>query len=144
MNGPYSATVEGTTTQLKNLGFLQESTTGFGTLKDGFEMRRYSYSLTDDGRVVVERLRATEEYSTIKQAADRILAAGHPNYVELSIAAKAYFLLKKQGGASVSHEELCHQAQSYNWSISAISVRKAVDFLSSLGLVREQKRAHHN
>jgi len=132
--GPYSATVEGTTTQLKNLGFLQESSTGFGILSDGFEVRRYDYSLTNDGEQLLKRLRTTAEYGTIKAATDRVLAAGDPNYVELSIAAKAYFLLKKKGGGSMSVAELIKQAEKYNWSISPESVDRAVDFLSSVGL----------
>jgi hypothetical protein len=132
--GPYSATVEGTTTQLKNLGFLQESSTGFGTLRDGFEVRRYNYSLTTDGYQLLDRLRNTTEYKSIKDATDRVLAAGDPNYVELSIAAKAYFLLKKKEGGGMTVAELIKQGERYKWSISPESVQKAVRFLSSVGL----------
>jgi hypothetical protein len=136
--GPYSATVEGTTTQLKNLGFLQEASTGFGIVSDGFEVRRYDYSLTKDGDEILKRLRATPEYGTIKAATDRVLAAGDPNYVELSIAAKAYFLLKNKGGGSMSVGELIKQAEKYNWNISPQSVHRAVGFLSSVGLATER------
>jgi uncharacterized protein YwgA len=132
--GPYSATVEGTTTQLKNLGFLQESSTGFGTLKDGFEVRRYNYSLTSDAEQLLEKLRDAPEYSTILEATKRVLAAGDPNYVELSIAAKAYFLLKRKEGGKMTITELIKQAERYNWNISPESVNKAVRFLSSVGL----------
>lgn len=134
--GPYSATVEGTTTQLKNLGFLQESTIGFGAVKDGFEVRRYSYSLTEDGKQVVERLRQTAEYQEIREAIDRILSAGDPNYVELSIAAKTYFLLKKKEGGKMTVGELGKEAKKYNWSISPASVQKAADFLGQVGLAQ--------
>jgi hypothetical protein len=132
--GPYSATVEGTTTQLKNLGFLQESSTGFGTVKEGFEVRRYNYSLTNDGEQLLERLRNAPEYKSIKDATSRVLAAGDPNYVELSIAAKAYFLLKRKEGGKMTVAELIKQAGKYNWNISPDSVHKAVEFLSSVGL----------
>lgn len=132
--GPYSATVEGTTTQLKNLGFLQESSTGFGTVKDGFEVRRYNYSLTSDGEQLLEGLRNSSEYKSIKSATERVLAAGDANYVELSIAAKAYFLLKHKEGGRMTVPELIQQAEKYNWSISPESVSKAVRFLSSVGL----------
>src|SRR5579871_5224150 len=57
--GPFSPTVEGTATQLKNLGFLKESSTGFGIVSDGFEVRRYDYTLTNDGQRIVEKLRGT-------------------------------------------------------------------------------------
>lgn len=136
--GPYSPTVEGTTTQLKNLGFLQESNTGFGILSEGFEVRRYDYSLTEDGQKLLERLRASPEYGIVKGATDRVLAAGNPNYVELSIAAKAYFLLKKKEGGSMSVAELIKQAEKYNWSISPESIHRAVGFLSSVGLATER------
>ena len=132
--GPFSSTVEGTTTQLKNLGFLQESSTGFGTLRDGFEVRRYNYSLTSDGEQLLEQLRNTPEYNAIKEATSRVLAAGDPNYVELSIAAKAYFLLKKKEGVGMTVAELIKQGEKYNWSISPESVQKAVHFLTSIGL----------
>jgi uncharacterized protein YwgA len=132
--GPYSATVEGTTAQLKNLGFLQESSTGFGVVSDGFEVRRYDYSLTEDGQKLLERLRASPEYEVIKNATERVLSAGNPNYVELSIAAKAYFLLKKKDGGSMSVAELIKQAERYNWNISPESIDRAVNFLSAVGL----------
>lgn len=131
--GPYSATVEGTATQLKNLGFLQESGTGFGVLSGGFEIRRYDYSLTEDGNHLLENLRQTPEYKQIQNAVNRMIAAGDPNYVELSIAAKAYFLLKKKG-ESMSVGELLKQAEKYNWTISQESIARAATFLESLQL----------
>jgi uncharacterized protein YwgA len=135
--GPFSSTVEGTATQLKNLGFLQESSTGFGILSDGFEVRRYDYTLTEDGKFLVERLRETPEYKTISYATHRMLAAGDPNYMELSIAAKAYFILKKKEGAGMSVAELIKEAEKYNWNISPHSVRRAISFLSSINLANE-------
>jgi uncharacterized protein YwgA len=131
--GPYSATVEGTATQLKNLGFAQESSTGFGLLSGGFEIRRYDYYLTEDGKRLLESLRATEEYRRIKNAVDRINQAGDPNYVELSIAAKSYFLLKKKG-VPMSVNELQREAEKYNWTISPASIQHAVNFLQSVDL----------
>ena len=132
--GPYSATVEGTVTQLKNLGFLQESSTGFGTVKEGFEMRRYDYSLTPDGEQLLKELRKTPEYAAIKAATDRVLQAGDRNYLELSIAAKAYFLLKRKEGGIMTIAEIVKEAQKYNWNVSPDSIQKAVGFLSSVGL----------
>lgn len=132
--GPYSATVEGTATQLKNLGFLQESNTGFGILSGGFEVRRYDYSLTSDGKLLVENLRNTPEYERVNEATRRMLAAGDPNYMELSIAAKAYFLLKKKEGSGMSVAELIKQAEKYSWNISPESLHRGIAFLKSIGL----------
>ena len=136
--GPYSPTVEGTATQLKNLGFLQESSTGFGIISDGFEMRRYDYALTDDGRYLVKRLRETPEYHEISDAMSRILSAGNPNYMELSIAAKAYFLLKKKAGKGMSFRDLIQEAEKYSWNISKESVVRAINFLKSIELAKDK------
>lgn len=81
--GPYSATVDGTLTQLKNLGFVEEASTGFGIVSGGFEMRRYDYRLTDDGRKVLQSFEQSPEYKAIEEAAHKIREAGEPNYVEL-------------------------------------------------------------
>lgn len=134
--GPYSATVEGTVTQLKNLGFVQESNTGFGILKGGFEVKRYDYSLTEDGKVLVELLRETPEYFALEAGMRKMADAGDPNYLELSIAAKAYFLLKKKRG-KMGVSELLTEAEKYNWTISPESIRRAVDFLKALGVAKE-------
>jgi uncharacterized protein len=135
--GPYSSTVEGTTTQLKNLGFLQESSTGFGIVSDGFEVRRYDYTLTDDGKYLVKKLQGTPEYKSIRDATRRMAAAGNPNYMELSIAAKAYFLLKKKEGKGMSVAELIKEAEKYSWNISSESVKRAIGFLTSIGLASD-------
>jgi len=132
--GPFSSTVEGTAAQLKNLGFLQETSTGFGTLSDGFEVKRYDYALTEDGKFLVNRLRETPEYKKIIDSTQRMLAAGDPNYMELSIAAKAYFLLKKKEGAGMSVNELIKEAEKYNWNISPQSIKRAVGFLKAIDL----------
>lgn len=135
--GPFSSTVEGTAAQLNNLGFLQESSTGFGILSDGFEVRRYDYTLTEDGKFLVNRLRETPQYKRISDATKRMLAAGDPNYMELSIAAKAYFLLKKKEGAGMSVTELIKEAEKYNWNISPQSIKRAVSFLKAIDLASE-------
>src|SRR5258708_13793426 len=80
--GPYSATVEGTTTQMKNLGFLQESSTGFGIVSDGFEVRRDDYSLTEDGKKLLEGLPPSPEYSVIKKSTETLLTSGNPSYAD--------------------------------------------------------------
>src|SRR5579864_337748 len=131
--GPYSTTVESAATQLQNLGFIQESNTGFGSVSGGFEVRRYDYSLTEDGVRLLVPLRGTREHQEIRNAISRMASAGDPNYVELSIAAKAYFLIKRKGGG-MSVLELQKQAEKYNWSISPKSIEHAVNFLLSVDL----------
>ena len=133
--GPYSATIDGTLTQLKNLGFVEEGSTGFGVVSGGFEMRRYDYCLTDDGKKVLEPLLKSAEYNAIERAVQKIKDAGDPEYVELSIAAKAFYILTKQG-KGMSAAELLKEAEKFNWNISGQSLERAVEFLKRVGLAQ--------
>lgn len=58
--GPYSPSIEESVGELKELGFIEEHTVGFGVSNpSGFgELRRYDYRLTADGRKVVEDLKS--------------------------------------------------------------------------------------
>jgi uncharacterized protein len=134
--GPYSAEVDGALTQLKNLGFVEEATTGFGVVSGGFEMRRYDYRLTEDGLKILEPLLKTAEYQAVKEGVQKIQEAGDPNYFELSIAAKAYYILTKQG-KEMSRTELRQEAQKFDWSIQENSLASAVHFLERVGLAKE-------
>ena len=133
--GPYSATMDGTLTQLKILGFVEEVGTGFGVVSGGFEMKRYDYCLTEDGRKICEPLLNTPEYRAIVDAVLRIQQAGQPDYMELSIAAKAYFILQKQG-KGMTGGELLKEAEKFNWNIPEQSLVRAVEFLKHLQLAK--------
>jgi uncharacterized protein YwgA len=133
--GPYSSTLDNTVAQLKNLDFVDEDDTPFGIISGGFEMRRYDYKLTPQGNEVVEKLRKTEEYKRIRDSVQKIEAAGNPNYFELSIAAKAFFILRKQR-RPMSTEEIKREAEKFHWEIQPQSLEKAVTFLQRLGLTK--------
>ncbi|MGH9426519.1 MAG: hypothetical protein ACRD2L_09480 [Terriglobia bacterium] len=135
--GPYSQVVDSAMTALKNLGFIKESSTGFGMGSGGFEMRRYDYSLTDDGNQIVKQLKSTAEYKKIGAAIKRMRDSGDPNYVELSIAAKAFFVLKKKG-KPMSCAEMSNEAGRFNWDLKPESIARAVDFLKKVGLATGQ------
>jgi hypothetical protein len=53
--------------------------------------------------------------------------------MEISIAAKAYFLLR-QKGKPASAEELANLANKFGWTITAAEVKKATEFLTELEL----------
>jgi|SRR5581483_2985974 len=131
--GPYSATMDGTVTQLKNLGFVEEASTGFGIVSGGFEVRRFDYCLTDDGKRICDPILKTPEYKAIADAVQKIQNAGHPDYMELSIAAKAFYILNKQG-KRMTAQELLSEAEKFNWNISEHSLSRAVDFLKLVGV----------
>lgn len=134
--GPYSAIVDNTVGQLAALGLLEERPVGVGVTSSGFEVRRYDYSLTDDGKRVVQSLQKKEEYEAIAAASQRIRRAGDPNYVVLSIAAKAYFILAQQR-KPLTKDELLKQAKKFDWNLPETSLQNAVRFLENLKLVKK-------
>jgi uncharacterized protein YwgA len=133
--GPYSSVVDNTITQLKNLRFLQESATAYGVDNTGFEMKRYDYRLTPDGQKIAETLRNAPEYQQIRHLVTRLSEAGNLNYMELSIAAKAFFILKKRK-EGMSKQEIIREAGKFDWNIPAASLETAVSFLDRLGMLQ--------
>jgi len=133
--GPYSSILDGTLTQMKNLGFIEEGTTGFGVISGGFEMRRYDYSLTEDGRKVLQPFLESDDYKAVASAMQKIQDAGNPDYIELSISAKAYYILRRQE-KPMAAAELLKEAEKFNWNIPEPSLRRAIDFLQKVGLAK--------
>jgi len=133
--GPFSAQIDSAISQLKSLGFLDEAPVGFG-VGGGFEIKRYDYRITQDGQEIVEMLKeqSSDEYKEIAKAFETIRAAGNLDYVELSIAAKAYFILKR-GSRPMSRNELVREAERFDWSISTHPLDRAINFLERLKLV---------
>lgn len=135
--GPYSSVVDNTITTLKNLSFIQESATAYGVNSTGFEMKRYDYRLTPDGQKIAAKLRETPEYAEIKMAVGKLAKAGNPNYMELSIAAKAFFILKKRK-EGMSKQEIIREAQKFDWDIQPSSLESAVSFLEKLDVLEKR------
>jgi len=138
--GPYSAVVDNSIVRLKSLGFLAEENIGFGVASGGFEIKRYDYRLTEDGRKILALLEAKEDYKKIERACVAIIEAGDPNYFVLSIAAKADYILGKRGKA-MTRAEIIQEAEKFDWDIQEGSLAKAVDFLGKLGIVQRAETA---
>lgn len=134
--GPYSPVVDNTITQLKNLRFIEESSTAYGIDNTGFEMKRYDYRLTPDGREIASKLRESAEYARIRQIMNRMSESGNLNYMELSIAAKAFFILRKRK-EKMSKDEIIREARKFDWNIQPPSLEKAVTFLERLGVLQQ-------
>jgi hypothetical protein len=138
--GPYSAIVDNSIVRLKSLGFLAEENVGFGVASKGFEIKRYDYRVTEDGKTILASLERKEEYGRIERACIAILEAGDPNYFVLSIAAKADFILGKRGKA-MTRKEIIREAEKFDWDIQEGSLGSAVDFLEKLSLVQTAEKA---
>src|SRR4030065_640258 len=59
--GPYSQHVEGALDDLIGMGFVTTATINFGTAPSGFEVVRYDYSLTKDGKIMYENIKSNTE-----------------------------------------------------------------------------------
>lgn len=136
--GPYSSVLDSTVTQLKNLGFVGEDSTGFGIYSEGFELRRYDYTLTADGKKLASALRSSKEYEKLARSVEQIKKAGDPNYLELSIAAKAYFILHRRN-KPMSNVEIRREAEKFNWNIQPNSLERAVRFLQQVDLTESAR-----
>jgi len=144
--GPYSAAVASAVSELRFLGYLNESSAGWGVDQRGFEVARYDFSLTDEGNAAAD-LKAhkfAELGSEIGRAVRLIQQAGDLNYMELSIAAKAYFAFKRlRKEATIA--EISGLMPQFGWSVSSGEIQKAAVFLEKTKLIatcKEQSKAH--
>src|SRR4051812_3349291 len=98
--GPYSEEISSANSELKSLGYISESSSTWGFDQKGFEMARYDYTLTEFGKRLSDRKAHEYEslWSRIESATDVLKQAGNLDYMELSIAAKAYFVLIRLNG----------------------------------------------
>lgn len=135
--GPYSDEITGDITVLRNLGLVTEKTFEFAGLNGGdFEVRRYDYKLSEAGRRTVQWLKEQypQEATEIGEAVEKIRNAGDLDYVDLSIAAKA-FLILKQANRPMTPQAIMNEAGKFSWKVSEIQIEKAIEFLKALGMV---------
>lgn len=141
--GPYSPLVASVNHELKSLGFVRESVASAETYDQrGFEVARHDFSLTDDGRAVAEskKNKLAAEWTDLKVAAHKLQSLGDIDYVQLSIAAKAYFLLS-QAGKPATNRDVAEMAKTFNWSVTEADVQGAVNSLRKLDLVVRSETA---
>lgn len=134
--GPYSASVAAANQELKTLGYLSETKASAGAVNtSGFEVARHDFSLTPDAYSVLalKKMRLQSDWERLERAVHRLTQAGDLSYMELSIAAKAYFLLDQQGKPADA-EDLVRLAHQFGWTITEDDVSKAVQFLAALEL----------
>ena len=82
-------------------------------------------------------LKHVELWRGIEAAAAAIQTGGDLNYMELSIAAKAYFALtRSQGKATI--DEISSLMPQFGWSVGKEELEKAASFLQRANLVKQQ------
>lgn len=134
--GPYSPKVAEANSELKELNYINEYGSVYGYDRQGFEMTKYDYSLTDDGYKLLERKKKlfNKEWEQISEIADRIKSAGNMHYMELAMAAKAYIILDREGGKT-NMDTIKIKAKQLGWSIDDNSLDNALTFLEKIKLV---------
>lgn len=136
--GPYSPVIEQAIAELKSLEFITEQRIGFGVANSsGFgELKRFDYRLTQDGDMIVAHIlkKQKEEAQAILDLIEKIRSAGDPDYISLSIAAKSFFILRKQERA-MAPGEIILAAKGFDWKLREEDIEKALALLQKLDLV---------
>jgi uncharacterized protein YwgA len=134
--GPYSEQVANLNSELKSLGCISESSSAWGYDQRGFEMARYDFKLTEAGARLADRKadKHPELWNRIREAASVVNQAGDLDYMELSIAAKAYYVLNKLNGKATL-EDIAAMLPRFGWSVSKKQLDRATGFLEKAGLI---------
>ena len=137
--GPYSGEVSAAVNELRGLGFLRQTSTNSGEFDpQGFEVARYDYKLTSEGRQIAQEKAELypHEWKAIKNAVGLLRSMTVQDYVRLSIAAKMLFILKEMGRASL--DELLEVTPKFGWNVTSNQLAEAGSFLEALGLVESR------
>jgi len=136
--GPYSEGVATANLEIKSLGYLSESVAGWGVDQRGFEISRYDYTLTEAGARIADRKAALNPdlWKRIEASAKVVTEAGNLDYMELSIAAKAYYILT-QLKHKATLEDIAKMLPKFGWKVSIEELQKATEFLQKANLVTQ-------
>jgi uncharacterized protein len=136
--GPYSPLISTETSILEASGFLRGYAEPFGRSHRGFEIKRYSYELSDAGKRVVDRIKAEkpEAYRMVRSVLSQLKKIEDVDYVNLSIAAKTFFMLRRFG-KPLSAKAAVEQAKQFSWQISEGDVEECFQILERLELAQK-------
>jgi uncharacterized protein YwgA len=135
--GPYSSEVTAAINELQGLGFLRQTSSSAGAIDPhGFEVARYDYTLTPEGEQIAQEKaeRFPGEWTRIREVAEHLKSLNATDYVKLSIAAKAYFLLGAKGGKATI-AELLGTMPRFGWKVTKDQMAEAGEFLRTMGLI---------
>jgi len=135
--GPYSADIAGAIQALVSYGFVEErvETPVAPRAAAAPDWKRYTYSLTEDGKKLVSRLE--EEHASEAQKIGEIVSickdTVNLDSKVLSWAAKVHYIqtLEKR---DLTRDEIREIAGSLNWDLSEDQIEKGVTLLKNLHL----------
>ncbi len=134
--GPFSPAVAGAVQELRGLNFLEQVISSNGTIdENGFEMTRYDYILTKEGKQIAEEKaqRWPEEWHRITEAVEKLSTSNVTDYVRLSIAAKTDLLTRQAGGEVLPPDALKAKAAEHGWkAFTDTQYAEALTFLHTV------------
>jgi uncharacterized protein YwgA len=132
--GPFSPQVEQALDELEGIGLVDKKVDHLGESSEGFEIKRYDYIINEYGKEVEALIKDSQEKQELKNFLGMIREAGDPGYLDLSIAAKAHFIFKKENRA-ITPDEIQKKARGFGWNIGPAAIRRAEKLLSQLELI---------
>jgi hypothetical protein len=99
-------------------------------------MARHDFALTMVGIRMADR-KAEQNvalWNQIQRAVAVVRNAGDLDYMELSIAAKAYYVLNKMNGKATL-EDIAGMLPKFGWTVSDKQLERATDFLAKVDLI---------
>ena len=138
--GPYSPKVEQGLDESIGAGFINMTREVFGMDPNrGFEFKRYDFSLTEPGKRFAEILKKKypEEHKQVEEFVGKLQEIGNPDYLTLSLSAKAYFILNKEGIA-MTDSQIAEKAGEFGWNVTEDDITAAITILEKLDLVERK------
>lgn len=139
--GPYSPLLDAAIGQCQALGFVCETVTAYnGSPTEGLEIKRFDYALTADGNAVAEAIMERDRSlcDNVTAYLDQIIEAGDLDYNQLSVAAKAVWILK-ESKRPITPNDVAQEAKTFGWKVPDQAIEKAVGFLANLGIVSTKR-----
>jgi uncharacterized protein YwgA len=133
--GPYSPIVENALDELEGLGLIDKDVERLGENQEGFEIKKFHYRITRYGTQVVDTIEDNPEKKELEKFVEKVKKTGIPDTTGISIAAKAYYILRKEN-MPLTDDEIRKKARAFGWDINSDSINKAANFLKSFGLIK--------
>lgn len=133
--GPFSPVIEQDVEALVLSGLVEEKSQTLGVNRDGWDISKYEYSLTEGGRERLKLLTTAypDQLEELKVFVDQLVeAAGGLHQSVLAPATKLLFIEKAEG-RKLTDEEITVAAKNLGWKLTEDEVqrvRRVIDNLS--------------
>jgi len=137
--GPYSSCITCANDRLLSLGFINEKVQYTREIRGdrGFKVVHHNFELSKSGNEVanVKSNTLLSDWEKIQDAVAKIRPIDNLSYIELSIAAKAHYILTKEGD-KFTPEEIKKLVSKFQWQITSEELANTTDFLMYMQTVK--------